>query len=383
MNNIYYFNNAATTYPKPEEVEASVSEYFVTPPVNSLRHCNCIKKSTDIDIVCKKEISDFFNINTDDYEIILTPGATYSANIAVNAISKKLNFIPTLITNNWCHNCIMRNHYERIGTKPLIVKDLNNISNVITNSNFYVAITHQNNVDGKVISDETIYNVIKECSKYDAPIIIDITQSAGCTPIDISKYNYKNLFVFSSFHKGLYAVPGIGFLTIPKEYSKYKLIYGGTGGIDSIDYTHTNSFEVGTPNELAMKSVVSGIKYIRKNIDKIRLHKQILHNYFIQLYKKLPKSIHDCFGLNESNPESGIISLSNLQPQKCEEITVKLTENYNIIVRSGVHCSPLYHINELKCNSTLRLSFGFYNNKNEIDYLIDSFGKCFSNEPLL
>ena len=90
----------------------------------------------------------------------------------------------------------------------------------------------------------------------------------------------------------------------------------------------------------------------------------------------MPGLICKYFKLNESNPKSGIISLSILKPQDCEEIIVKLTDKYNIIVRSGVHCSPLYHINELKCDSTLRISFGYFNNKNEIDYLCKSLCEC-------
>ena len=373
----YYFNNAATTYPKPNVIENSVAEYFINPPVNSLRHCNCIKKSTDVDVVCKKEIIDFFNINTDYCDVVITPGATYSANIAINAIAQKFTK-PTLITNNWCHNCILRNHYGRIGTKPIIIRDLNNIDNVELNDNCYVAITHQNNVDGKIINDDTILKVIECCRPYNIPIVLDITQSAGCYEINITKYNYSEMFVFCSFHKGLYSVPGIGFLTVPREYSKYKLIYGGTGGKDSIDYETTNSFEVGTVNELAMKSVISGINFIKKiKFDDIQYHKSSLCNYFISLYNNY-KTINKLFKLNDCNPSSGIISLTMLHIQKCEEIITELTQKYNIIVRSGVHCSPLYHINELKCNSTLRLSFGRYNTKSDIYYFFDKLLECLS-----
>ena len=177
-----YFNNAATSFPKPNVIEKSVADFFKNPPVNSSRSCNCIKKENDVDVVCKKKLRDFLSIS-DDYELILTPGATYSANIAINAISKKLDK-PILISNSWCHNCIMRNHFARIGTTPILLDDFKDIHNTIHDNNYYIAITHQNNVDGNIIDDETIIDIISKCSKYNIPVILDITQSIGSHPID-------------------------------------------------------------------------------------------------------------------------------------------------------------------------------------------------------
>lgn len=372
---LIYLNNAATSYPKPNCVQNSVNSFFRSPPINSLRHCNCIKKDSDVDIVCKKTIKDFIGLDKET-EVILTPGATYSVNIAINAISKKLNN-PIIIMNNWCHNCITRNHFSRIGTNPILLDDFNDIQNIKDlNENYYVAVTHQNNIDGNKISDVTISKIISFCRPYNIPILLDITQSIGCSYIDISKYNYNNLFVFASFHKSCYSVPGIGFLTIPKDYLQYKLLYGSNGGIDGINYKDTNSFDIGTPNELAMKSVIAGIDFIQSTeISNIIKHKEILSNYFFKLWNNKKTIMTRTFKIQNFYPESGIISLIPLNIQKAQELVSNLTEKYEIICRFGVHCSPLYHFNVLKCNSTLRFSFGYFNTKNEIDYLFESFDK--------
>ena len=73
-----YFNNAATSFPKPNVIEKSVADFFKNPPVNSSRSCNCIKKENDVDVVCKKKLRDFLNIS-DDYELILTPGVNINS----------------------------------------------------------------------------------------------------------------------------------------------------------------------------------------------------------------------------------------------------------------------------------------------------------------
>ena len=265
MNNIIcYFNNAATTWPKPQSVVNTVCNSFKDPLVNSSRHCNCIKKTTDFDVVCKKKIKELLNVG-DTYDVVLTNGATYSANIVINWLSKKNSNIK-LITDNCCHNCIYRTHYEKIGSKPIIIKDWNLLN--IDNDNYYIAICHMNNVDGTLIDESSLSKIILQAKKFNIPVIIDITQSAGTYDINISSYNYDNLYVICSGHKGLYSIQGVGFLICPHNSINIPLISGGTGGVDGIDYKHTNSLEAGTCNEIAINSLIAGIDYVKKNMEK-------------------------------------------------------------------------------------------------------------------
>lgn len=375
----YYFNNAATTWPKPASVVEAVKEYFTTPPINSSRHCNCLKQEDDVDNVCKRKIAEFLNVNRDKYDITLTAGCTYSANIVINWFSKE-DPKPILITDNCAHNSIYRTHFEKIGTKPFITKDWNQIDQfeVQPYTNYYVAISHVNNVDGTLITDDKIFKVIDFCEKNkQIPFILDITQSAGSYEIDLSKYNYDNMYVICSCHKGLYSTTGIGFLISPKGEIKIPLISGGTGGANGIDYTKTGSLEAGTPNELAMASAIAGIDYInQKTIKIISIRKKSLVEFFLSRYNSIDNNFKNVFELVEcKNPESGILCFKMLNRERCEEFITHLTKDYNIIVRSGVHCAPLYHINVLKVESTMRISFGTFNTIKDIEYLLDSINK--------
>ena len=378
LNNIYYFNNAATTWPKPQEVVTSVTDYFVSPPINSARHCNCVKQTEDVDVVVKRKISEFFNINRDKYSITMSCGATYSANIFIYWL-QKVNKDIRLITDNNGHNSIYRTHFEKIGTDPIILDSLDEIKNIQEDEikNCYVAITHENNVSGDLISDDTLKIVFDYCRPYNIPIIIDITQSAGTYEIDVDNWNYDNLYIMCSGHKGLMSVTGIGFLVSPKDKINIPYVSGGTGGVSGIDYKNTGSLEAGTPNELAMTSLIAGLDFISsKKIRTIKLYKSMLVEYFLSNYHLVNPRFKENFEIIPiTNPSSGIISFKLKNNTSCLHVVEKLTKEYKIMFRVGVHCAPLYHINVLKCESTLRISFGYFNKVHEIDYLIRSINQ--------
>lgn len=378
LNNIYYFNNAATTWPKPQEVVTAVTDYFVLPPINSARHCNCVKQNEDVDVVVKRKIAEFFNIDRDKYSIAMTGGATYSANTFVYWLQKQNKDI-RLITDNNGHNSIYRTHFEKIGTDPIILDNWDELETLSEEDlkNSYIAITHENNVSGDLISDETLDKIFNYSRQYNIPIIIDITQSAGTYEIDVKKFNYDNLYIMCSGHKGLMSVTGIGFLVFPKDKIDIPFISGGTGGVSGIDYKNTGSLEAGTPNELAMSSLIAGLDYITsKKIKTIKLYKEMLVEYFLSNYNLVNPKFKENFELIPiTNPSSGIISFKLLNNSTCVHIIEKLTKDFHIMFRTGVHCAPLYHINVLKCESTLRLSFGYFNKVHEIDYLIRSINQ--------
>jgi selenocysteine lyase/cysteine desulfurase len=377
---LYYFNNAATSWPKPQQVINTINQSLLKPSINSSRHCNCITKEDDVDIVCKNTIANLFNVDNEKYDITITCGATYSANIVINWLSQKTNQNIYLITDNSNHNSIYRTHYEKINNNPIIVDwdDFIYGYTFDTDKSYYAVITHANNVDGTVIETDTISKILDILRPFNIPVIIDITQSAGTYDIDISKYNYDNLYIICSGHKGLYSTTGIGFLIHPKKSIDIPLISGGTGGFNGIDYQHTNSLEAGTPNELAMHSLIAGINYIKDKMAFTRDKKSMLVNHFIKSYNEFGSNLQHILELVEcKNPQSGIVCFKIKNKQKTEEFLQELTKT-GFIVRSGVHCSPLYHINILKCDSTVRFSFGCYNTIQSIIQVINYIKKYFN-----
>lgn len=371
-NSVIYFNNAATSYPKPEIVNKSIIDGLYRPPIDSTRVCNCKKSKTDLDMICRESVSKFFNLS-EEYEVIFTPGATYSLNIILNHFRK--SGYTSAYTTNQEHNSVYRtlhaldyniHYFSYLDNNTIDIKDFN-----FDNSIF--VINHECNVDGRLLK---LDNIIKHCKENSIPLILDITQSAGTENIDISKYNYDKICIACSAHKGLFSIPGFGFLIKPKSYKMIPFLSGGTGS-SSGDSINTDSLEVGTQNYFGIVSLLAGLNYINKiGLDFVRELKKQNFLYYIDRIKRIK-----CFDLydklykinNSKNESSGIVCLK-VNSSKAIEFVNKLKDN-NIIVRHGLHCSPLYHNNVLQCQSTIRLSFGIFNTYSDIDKYCDIVDK--------
>ena len=373
MSNIIYFNNAATSFPKPTSVINHIHEALYRPSSDSSRSCNCKKKNSDSDVICKSKLRKFFKLSN-VYDIIFTNGATHSLNSVINHLVNDLN-ITTCYCTQQEHNSVYRTAHEKfksVNFLNYISKSVVDVSDLSDGSCIFL--NHMCNVDGNVLDIPQILSTIKNSN---VPVIIDITQSAGIYDIDISKWDYLNLYIVCSTHKGMMSLESLGFFTKPKHVKFSPFILGGTGK-DSLITTRTTSLEAGTPNSIAIESLIASINYINNfGLNNIKNTKRFLCEYYLKkiktinnynLYKKL-------FILDENNInlDSGIITLK-VNSSKANMFVESLNSN-NIIVRHGLHCSPIYHINILKCESTIRISFGLFNTKSQID----KFCECCDN----
>ncbi len=384
-----YLNNAATTWPKPKEVVDAVVNSFNTPTLDSTRYCNCSKRPSDIDNVCRTKISEMFHVENNKFKVILTTGCTESLNIFTNQMAR--NGLTTLVCGPESHNSITRCHFEKIKDPIMLMirnsmYDMTNIEALkeeiirrkLTDK-FYVAITQCCNVDGTLTPDENIQKVVDTFREFNPPVVVDITQSAGTFEFNLSKYNYDNMYVACSCHKGLYSVQGIGFLIAPTNgLTMPPLISGGTG--KSFSERSTDNHEAGTGNELAMTSLSASIDYIKKTgLENIQSHKEMLVNYMVDKINNLPnKDKFDkvFYMFTPKTPKGGIICLKNVNQTFSRHVVTTLLNSYRIVLRNGLHCAPLYSRNYLKCDTTVRISFGMFNTTSDIDYVIESLVKA-------
>ena len=128
-------------------------------------------------------------------------------------------------------------------------------------------------------------------------------------------------------------------------------------------------FEAGTPNIAGVIGMGAAINYIQ-NIgrDVIHEHEQELLRY---AHEKL-RSINGLKILGNSKKKVGVISFI-IKNIGVHDISSFLDKN-NIAIRSGHHCAkPL--MRHLKVQGTARISFGIYNDKSEIDIVVELLKK--------
>lgn len=368
-----YFDNGATSWPKPPELTNSllknISNYGANPGRSAY---NFALKTSEMIYQTRKNIADFFHIENEE-NVIFSLNATYVLNTIIKGILKPGQRV---LISDMEHNAVFRPLMKlkrKMGIQVFTFetdlydneKTLRNFEKQLKNDIHVVISLHASNVLGRVLP---IYEMGQICKKYNCLFIVDACQSVGKIDINIPKCNI-DVLCFSP-HKGLLSLMGTGVMIINTENLKIDtLVEGGTGG-SSMDKEMPlflpDRCEAGTLNVPGILSINSGISYIKnKTIERINSYELSLCQ---RAYSSL-KNISDRIILYTPYPEKdyiGVLSF-NIEGISPSEVAQYL-DSKNICVRSGLHCSPLAHkkINTLP-EGTVRISFGPYNTTREID----------------
>lgn len=380
MDKTIYFDNAATTFPKPNMVYEKMDSFYRNYGVNAGRSSyKMAREANNLIIDTRSKLSKLVNFNHSE-KIIFTPSAT----IALNQIIGGLNWNEhnTVYVTPFEHNAIMRPlnyikekyniRIEVIPFDPVTFELDIDMLKVMFSRNYpdYIFMSHVSNVTGLILP---IKEIIEASLQYNSIVILDCAQSMGLLPIDINRIK-ADYFVFAG-HKTLYGPFGVaGFI----DNSKIKLkefIIGGTGS-DSLNLhmpeQYPTKYEPASPNILAIAGLNASLDWIDETgIESILNSEKIL-------IRKLVNEMKDIYGIELYLPKDeekhvGIISL-NMQDYNPNELGQVLDEDFNIAVRTGFHCAPLIHnfINTENKGGTVRISLGYFNSENDIDNLIRS-----------
>ena len=362
-----YLNNAASTFPKPDCVNKAL--------LNNFTNLNASSRSLSFQNPlqdCRKTIGDFLQINPDN--IIFTSGCTMALNMAILGFpfQKHEHIVITSIE----HHALLRPMLKMMKKYDLVIhliscKDgIFDMDNYLDIMNTYdvkmVAMTHSSNVLGNIIPISEISQIAHEKS---ATVLVDCAQAGGYLDID---FTHIDMAAFAG-HKGFYGPTGVGFLYIRDSIKLTPITTGGTGGdsgkYEIVTIKTPSSFEVGTQPVFLIKTLCEGIKWVEK-ISVAEINKKEL-----ELYRYLLTAMQDMkhikiYGEHSDN-HLAIISF-NVQDIKCKEIEKILFDKYQIIVRSGFHCSSPTHdtLYTIPLGGTVRVSIGYFNTKEEIDTLI-------------
>ena len=362
-----YFDNAATTYPKPQCVYDAINEGMQKYSFNAGRGSYKAANETF------KMIDDTRNkigglVGCEKNKVIFTSSATES----LNNIIYGLNICEgdNIYVSPFEHNAIMRtlaNCKANIIIIPFDKKtweiDCNKLNDMmVLKKPKATIISHISNVTGFMLPYQTIFEISK---KYNSINVLDSAQGFGVYAID---KNNVDFIVFAG-HKSLYAMFGIaGYINVNNIFLKcYKV--GGTGS-DSLNLNMPDVFpsryEAGSMNSVGIYSIYFSIDFLKNA--KFDIIKEELSEYFIQKASKVPNI--NIF-LPENIKSHGIVSFA-IEGYSSDDVGTILAEDYDICVRTGYHCAPFVHdfIDSKKYNGTVRVSFSGFNTRDEIDVLI-------------
>ena len=375
-NNIVYFDNGATTL-KPKCVRDAIIKYYDEYTANA--HRGDYKLSSTVDSLyegTREKVKNFINAK-ETSEIVFTDGTTNSMNMIVfgffkDYLKKNDEVLITLIehASNIIPWFILQ---KEIGIKVKYIElnenhevTMDNVKKVITGKTKVISLAYTTNV----IGDE---RPIKEISKlaHDNGIllVVDAAQAIAHKKIDVQDDDID--FMAFSGHK-MYGPTGIGVL-----YGKFDLLdkvkplnYGG--GMNAV-FTKDGYVELreiptrlegGTPNIEGVLGLGEAITYLESiGMDKINEYEKNLRKYLINELSKL-----DFITIYNKDVDTNIVAF-NINGVFAQDAAIYL-DKYNICVRAGNHCAKILD-NVFNISNTVRISLSFYNNKEEIDLLIN------------
>lgn len=369
-----YLDNAATTFPKPNEVYAEVDKCLRTYCANPGRGSHDMSLQCEIKIFnCREKLAKLFNIN-DPLRIIFTSNTTDSLNIAIKGILKPGDHAITTMIE---HNSVLRPLYSLkkydIETTILPV-DLNgylNLSDIkksVKSNTKALIINHGSNVLGTVQDLESIGALAKSLGLI---LIVDSAQTAGYCDIDVKKMNI-DLLAFPG-HKSLFGLQGTGGLYVSNNITLSTIKEGGTGSNSESmiqpDF-YPDKMESGTLNSPGIIGLNEGVNFIlNKGLNTIRSHETKLMEYLTSELKKL--SYIKVYGETNSSIKTPVLSF-NVDRFDSSEIGEALN-NKGIYLRTSYHCAPLIHtVIGTEGKGTVRVSPGYFNTFNDIESLIDA-----------
>ncbi len=362
-----YLDNAATSFPKPEETIEYVNTFIRSIGGNPGRsgHTLSIEAARTI-FEAREKLTQFIN-GKDSERLIFTQNGTESLNLAILGLLQEKDHV---ITTSLEHNSVMRPLMFLKNEKGIEISvihctregklDIKQIKRSVKKNTKALVINHGSNVIGTTQPLGEIRQVIN-----DIILIVDACQTIGAYPIDIEKDGI-DILCFSC-HKSLYGMQGLGAMYIRDGIELKPLKFGGTGSkSESIEHPDflPDKYECGTPNTPGIASLLGGLAFIEKTGQKnIMQRKNELRTLIVQELSKFDNVI--LYGNHTGNTNVPVISL-NIKNKLPSEVGYELNKK-EIYVRVGLHCSPMAHktIGTFP-EGTVRISPGYFTKNEDI-----------------
>jgi len=369
-----YFDNAATTFPKPEDVYIFTDKFYREYGVNVGRGQHKLAAKASALVAETRGLLLSLN-HCPNRRVVFTNTATEALNLVLRGI-----WLPdscNVYISPFEHNSVLRTLHHMGQTKKLNVTalafDKNKFSYDVEKIKYQfsdnppslVVISHASNVCGILAPFAEIFSFAKH---YNAVTVVDMCQTIGLVDTDLngSETDYA---VFAG-HKTLYAPFGVAGFFCAEDTGLKPLLFGGTG-INSISRllpdTVPERFEVGSPNIMAIAGLNASLKWLQKigidNIYKVEKNNHMRLRNILNAFdnvKVIP---------SEYNADAiGVISC--LFDGYSSDSIGRILSEKDVAVRTGLHCAPEAHrILGTLPSGTVRFSVSYFNTNEDFEML--------------
>ncbi len=370
-----YFDNAATSWPKPPAVRGALDEYFGEAGGNPGRsgHRMSVAAARIVE-KAREALAELFNAH-DPSRIAFTHNATHALNIALHGLLRPGDHV---VTTSVEHNSVMRplRHFERLGVEITVVDctpegklDVETVRRAVRRNTRLLVTTHASNVTGAL---NPVADLAALARSAKIIYLVDAAQTAGVIPIDVEALGV-DILAFTG-HKGLLGPTGTGGLYIREGLSLAPLMRGGTGSDSAHEIQPEflpDVHESGTLNLAGIAGLGAAIRFLLElGIEAVRAHEKKLIAQFLAGASEISGLI--LYGPKDAVLQCGLASF-NIERALPSEVGLILDQSFGIMARTGLHCAPSAH-RTLRTfpTGTVRFSFGWFNTPAEIEKALDA-----------
>ncbi|GAK58694.1 cysteine desulfurase / selenocysteine lyase [Candidatus Vecturithrix granuli] len=372
METLIYFDNAATSWPKPPEVVEAMTYFLTHVGASPGRSGHRLAlEAGRIVYQTREALADLFHA-PDPLRVVFAHNVTEALNLALTGLLRPGDHV---ITSSMEHNSMMRplRELERHGVELSVVHCSgsgllapDDVKAAIRPTTRMIALNHASNVIGTIQPTAEIGVIARQ---HDLLFLLDAAQTAGAYPINMQAENI-DLFGFTG-HKSLYGPTGTGGLILGERVQVGQLRplkRGGTGSRSEEEEQPCflpDMAESGTCNAVGLAGLLASLKWIKaRGVAQIRQHEMLLTQQLLDGLQSIAGVV--VYGLQETRRRTATVSfnIAGLEPS---EVGLRLDDEFGVLCRVGLHCAPAAHktMNTFPVG-TVRFGLGAFNTPEEV-----------------
>lgn len=368
-----YFDNAATTFPKPECVYDFMNAFYRKSGANAGRGNYGMAESAGALIKDTRRRLQAL-LRCESKQVIFTPTATIALNIIIQGMIKK--GAKNIYISPFEHNAVTRtlHNFEKQGTiavrqlevKQSLAYDIERIRYQFDAVKpDMLIVSHASNVLGLVAPVEELCSLAKE---YEAYTLIDMSQTAGLVDLQVG-LNTIDFAVFAG-HKTLYGPTGISGFVMKPDIEMPAVIFGGTG-FESANQDMPQSlperYEMGTGNIVGIAGLNAALKWLaEEGLDNIWKKEEEHRKRLLDILQG-----YDFLRVVGNNTQQRFVGIvSCVMDGISSDSAGGIFDRYGIAVRTGLQCAPLAHkFLGTYPAGTIRFSVGYFTSDDDFEAL--------------
>ncbi|MGQ9584682.1 MAG: aminotransferase class V-fold PLP-dependent enzyme [Anaerolineae bacterium] len=378
---LIYFDNAATSWPKPPEVTQAMAHFMEEVGANPGRSGHRLSvEAGRIVHEARELVAELFHA-PDPLRVTFGPNVTEAINLALHGLLRPGDHV---ITSSMEHNSVMRplRALERKGVEVTTVPcssqgflDPTDLEAAIRPNTVMIALNHASNVVGTLLPLREAGQI---AHRHGLWLLADVAQTAGTCPIDMEA-DHIDLLCFTG-HKGLWGPMGTGGMILGDRVDASRLEplkQGGTGSRSEHE-VHPDFLpdlcEAGTPNAVGLAGLAAGVRLVLQiGVEAIRARDATLTQRLLDGLQAIPGVT--LYGPRDASKQTATLAF-NVDRLEPSDVGLRLDEEYGILCRVGLHCAPAAHrtIGTFP-RGAVRFGLGYFNTAEEVDLVLGAVGQ--------